>query len=224
MRLIAPPFRLLHVGLILLLMALLTACGGGSSSTDAPSEDTYPVGGTLTGLEQGHTVTLQLNGANDLTLDHTANDNPYSFAVKLPHGSAYEVTLPAEPSQHHCTIHNATGTVDGAVMNVDVECTAFPVLAAGDDHTVAVKADGTLWAWGRNGYGRLGLGDTDDRDVPEQVGTDSDWTAVSAGRDHTVAVKANGTLSRMLHRADQKCSGFRPGECDPSLGLKLATY
>ena len=31
-------------------------------------------------------------------------------------------------------------------------------------------------------------------------------------------------LARMLHRADQKCSGFRPGECDPSPGLKLATY
>ena len=31
-------------------------------------------------------------------------------------------------------------------------------------------------------------------------------------------------LARMLHRADQTLPGFRPGECDPSPGLKLAIY
>ena len=31
-------------------------------------------------------------------------------------------------------------------------------VAAGWDHTIALKADGTLWSWGYNYYGQLGLG------------------------------------------------------------------
>ena len=38
--------------------------------------------------------------------------------------------------------------------------------------TLAIKTDGTLWAWGNGQNGRLGLGDTTDRLSPVQVGTD----------------------------------------------------
>jgi alpha-tubulin suppressor-like RCC1 family protein len=43
--------------------------------------------------------------------------------------------------------------------------------AADSYHTVALKRDGTLWAWGFNRFGQLGLGDSTDRHVPTQVGT-----------------------------------------------------
>ena len=68
--------------------------------------------------------------------------------------------------------------------------------AAGLGHTVAVKTNGTLWAWGNNSNGQLGLGvgDTTDRSVPVQVGTDTLWASVAAGSMDTVAVKTNGTL------------------------------
>ena len=36
-------------------------------------------------------------------------------------------------------------------------------IAAGIDHNLAVKSDGTVWAWGRNSYGQLGDGTTTDR-------------------------------------------------------------
>lgn len=36
--------------------------------------------------------------------------------------------------------------------------TGFVSVAAGDVHTVAMKADGTLWAWGSDFYGQLGDG------------------------------------------------------------------
>ena len=47
---------------------------------------------------------------------------------------------------------------------------------------------GTLWAWGDNDRGQLGLGDTVNRYVPIQVGRDTDWKMVAAGR-HAIAIK-----------------------------------
>jgi hypothetical protein len=57
---------------------------------------------------------------------------------------------------------------------------------------VALKTDGSLWAWGDNGSGQLGDGTRTDRLAPVQVGTG--FTAVAAGDNHTVAVKADGSL------------------------------
>jgi len=52
----------------------------------------------------------------------------------------------------------------------------IPQVSAGGSHTLAIKSDGTLWAWGWNEYGQLGLGNTTDQHSPVQVGTDTTWT------------------------------------------------
>ena len=59
---------------------------------------------------------------------------------------------------------------------------------------MAVKTDGTLWAWGANLNGRLGTGNTTNYSSPVQIGLLTDWKQVSSGGSHTVAVKTNGTL------------------------------
>ena len=61
-------------------------------------------------------------------------------------------------------------------------------------HTMAVKTDGTLWAWGYGLYKQLGLGDIVSRSSPVQVGTLTNWKHVSAGYYHSLAVKTDGTL------------------------------
>ena len=64
-------------------------------------------------------------------------------------------------------------------------------------HAAAIKTDGTLWAWGRNNHGQLGLGDAGNlvsRSSPVQVGALADWSQVGAGRFHSAAVKTDGTL------------------------------
>ena len=71
-------------------------------------------------------------------------------------------------------------------------------VSAGEGHTVAIRADGTLWAWGRNESGQLGVGgvadSVADHYLPTQIGAAMNWISVSAGGSHTVAIRADGTL------------------------------
>jgi alpha-tubulin suppressor-like RCC1 family protein len=53
-----------------------------------------------------------------------------------------------------------------------------------------IKSDGTLWAWGDNAYGKLGLGDQADRSSPVQVGSGTNWKATAGGyASHTIFSK-----------------------------------
>jgi C1A family cysteine protease len=81
-----------------------------------------------------------------------------------------------------------------AVTVTGATASNFLTIAAGYRHTLAIKSDGSLWAWGSNDFGQLGDGTNTDRNAPVQVGTAKDWAAVSAGETHTVALKADGSL------------------------------
>ncbi|MCL1793064.1 MAG: chitobiase/beta-hexosaminidase C-terminal domain-containing protein [Oscillospiraceae bacterium] len=71
---------------------------------------------------------------------------------------------------------------------------AYCQISAGGLHTVALKTDGTLWAWGHNEFGQLGDGTTTDKHEPTKVKGIADVAQVSAGANHTVALKNDGTL------------------------------
>ncbi|MGM0879873.1 MAG: fibronectin type III domain-containing protein [Bacillota bacterium] len=71
-------------------------------------------------------------------------------------------------------------------------------IAASGQHNLALKSDGTVWAWGNNGAGQLGNGTVTDHltyfTTPAQVrGLDS-VTAVAAGPGTSLAIKSDGTL------------------------------
>ncbi|WP_233612067.1 Ig-like domain-containing protein [Corallococcus sp. AB045] len=67
-------------------------------------------------------------------------------------------------------------------------------LAAGQFHTLALKQDGTVWAWGNNGEGQLGDGTTTDRLTPVQVPGLTGVAALAAGLSHSLALKQDGTV------------------------------
>ena len=71
----------------------------------------------------------------------------------------------------------------------------FTKVSAGLNHTVAIASNGTLWAWGTNTSGELGIGFTPSFSLnPVQVGTASNWTSVAAGNGFTLAIRSSGVL------------------------------
>jgi alpha-tubulin suppressor-like RCC1 family protein len=63
-------------------------------------------------------------------------------------------------------------------------------VSAGSQHSLGIRANGTAWAWGYNGTGRLGDGTTTDRSSPVSVvGSFTDWCGVSAGQTHSLGIR-----------------------------------
>jgi len=72
--------------------------------------------------------------------------------------------------------------------------TNWAQISGGNDHTVAIKTDGTYWGWGHNSNGQLGNGTNNGIPSPSQIGPDNTWFAISAAKDRTVALKEDRTL------------------------------
>jgi len=71
---------------------------------------------------------------------------------------------------------------------------ALPVLVAGASHSLAVAADGTVWAWGDDERGQLGGVGPMDRSTPGQVEGMADVVAIAGGGLHTIALRRDGTV------------------------------
>lgn len=70
-------------------------------------------------------------------------------------------------------------------------------IAGGASHSLALKTDGTVWAWGYNRSGQLGAGTTEDSRVPVQVtGFTDPVIAIAAGPYYSVALDKNGNVWR----------------------------
>jgi alpha-tubulin suppressor-like RCC1 family protein len=65
-------------------------------------------------------------------------------------------------------------------------------VAAGHAHSLALKSDGTVWAWGANGLGELGDGTNTQRSTPVQVVGLSGVTEIAAGREFSLAIQGGG--------------------------------
>lgn len=61
-------------------------------------------------------------------------------------------------------------------------------------HVAAIKTDGTLWVWGINIYGQLGLGNTTSVNSPVQLGSLTTWNSIYVGNEFTIGTLTNGTL------------------------------
>ncbi len=81
---------------------------------------TYSIGGTVTGLLLGESVTLQNNAGDNLKVN---GNGAFTFAAPLSDGETYEVTVGLQPTTTTCTVALETGTVAGSdVTDVVVNC------------------------------------------------------------------------------------------------------
>lgn len=87
------------------------------------------------------------------------------------------------------TLTNAPEPIQISTVN-----TGILSVSTGENHTVVVKLDGSLWTSGDNQYGQLGLGTLTYKTVGVKVGADHNWVSAIAGRYYTIALKNDGTL------------------------------
>jgi alpha-tubulin suppressor-like RCC1 family protein len=67
-------------------------------------------------------------------------------------------------------------------------------VSAGAYHGIALSWDGTVWTWGMNRFGQLGMGDTVERSTPVQITAQNGFEAVAAGFSHNVLLRYDGTV------------------------------
>ena len=83
---------------------------------------------------------------------------------------------------------------DGLAANVtDISGAVFgnvQTISAGSGHNLVIRSDGTIWSWGYNEFGSLGLGTTNNEIAPQQVPNLINAQAIQAGYAHSVAMAA----------------------------------
>jgi alpha-tubulin suppressor-like RCC1 family protein len=72
--------------------------------------------------------------------------------------------------------------------------TDVTAIAVGTDHSLALRNDGTVWAWGGNDVCQLGQNDTAPRATATQVQGLANVTAIFSGRAHSLALRSDGAI------------------------------
>lgn len=94
----------------------------------------------------------------------------------------------------------SNGTADGGT-SVTIEGIRFIQIESGDNHTLGLTSEGTVFAWGRNDYGQLGNGSTTNSNTPVQVkdiggtGFLTGVTLIAAGGSHSIASTSTGIVA-----------------------------
>jgi alpha-tubulin suppressor-like RCC1 family protein len=120
------------------------------------------------------------------------NDNPLAGSIDLNTG-----LFTAASSINNILTGNITANKDGITSNtatVTIKPSRLSSLSGGYFHSVGLKADGSLKAWGRNYEGQIGDGTYAYKFSPTQISTLSNVISVAAGSYHCLALTADGNV------------------------------
>jgi alpha-tubulin suppressor-like RCC1 family protein len=96
-------------------------------------------------------------------------------------------------------------------------------ISAGCSHSLSLKADGSVWAWGYNRYGQLGDGTTTNRRKPVQVSNLSHVSMIAAGYHYNLALKNDGSVWAWGHNSHgQLGDGSTTNKSSPAQVLGLS--
>lgn len=80
------------------------------------------------------------------------------------------------------------------IINQSIYAQCWNQVSTGNNFTMAIKTDNTLWGWGSNSQGQLGDSTNTSKMIPHLVSPDSNWVSVSCGEFMTVAMKSDGSI------------------------------
>jgi len=165
-----------------------------------PGEEQYNFTSKIAEGAGSYTVTVQAIGD-----DINYSDGPVSAVSEANEKEDMNLEMQFQPLaagfSHSLVVRDGKvwfmGSARFASSNVPMEIaglTDVAAVAAGDNFSVALKTDGTVWTWGENYAGQLGKGDTVDAANPIEVNGLTDVKAIALGTDHVVALKGDGTV------------------------------
>jgi len=107
--------------------------------------------------------------------------------------------------------NNTDGTITNRSSPVQIGAlTTWSKISGGRVFSLAIKTDGTLWAWGSNAAcGELGDSTAYDKSSPIQIGALTTWSQIATGfsGDHSLALKTDGTMWSWGKNVDGQLGG-----------------
>jgi alpha-tubulin suppressor-like RCC1 family protein len=165
--------------------------GGGFSGYALKTDGTvWAWGGAYTSLGNGYTQTAY--SPVQMHIDHVKQiSGGYRHSLLLKDDG----TVWAVGGNEHGQLGNGKQSADITVEPIQVEGLQDMIgIAAGDDHSLALRKDGTVWAWGGNQNGQLGIDGNSNQLKPIQVKGLSGIVTISAAMSESAALDNGGLI------------------------------
>ena len=188
---------------------------GTATPTFTPDGGTYAAGTSITvaSCTTGAVIRYTLNG-----LEPTSSDPVIATGGTLIVGN---YTLKAK-AWNPDTTTSATKSADYTITGVFTP----GAVVSGSSHSLALKHDGTVWAWGTGSNGQLGDGTTDSSSLPKRVAALTGVIAIAGGTQFSVAVRNDGTVWTWGNDANEALGNGAAGATNwpTSIGLTGVTH
>jgi len=169
------------------------ALAGANPGDFRASSSTLPLSlspGNSTSISLHFAPTAAGSRSASFTVTSNAADSPQSVSLS---GDGATASLLAWGENGNGQLGNGTAALSRTPVQVS-GLNQVLALAGRTTHTLAFKADGTVWAWGKSGNGELGNGTLTTSTVPVQVSSITNASRVAAGHNHSLAAKSDGSL------------------------------
>ncbi len=166
--------------------------GGGAHSLSICNDNTA--------MAWGLNVSGQLGNGDTLNRNIPVQVNGITGIIAISGGNAHTLALKndgtvwAWGANNKGQLGNGTQTFHNNIPTQIIGLSGIIAISAGLNHSIALKNDGTVWAWGKNYNGQLGIGSLQDTLYPAKVHLLTNIIAIGAGQEFSIALKNDGTV------------------------------